>query len=122
MLCKTLWLYNAGISKEIIRTVVISTAQWNLSHRTALFDGIQNSFPPPPPFDYVSLALYWEGEDLYQREHFPQSRGFQCSSNAYRKVLEYGTGYLANKKKLNLKMVRRAKTYSINNLASGTLY
>ena len=119
MLCKTLWLYNAGISKEIMRTVVISTTQWNLSHRTALFDGIQNSFPP------LRLGIFGSllgGGDLYQREHFPQSRGFQCSSNAYRKVLEYGTGYLANNKKLNLKTVRRAKTYSINNLASGTLY
>ena len=106
MLCKTLWLYNAGISKEIMRTVVISTAQWNLSHRTALFDGIQNSFPPPLRLHIFGSLL---GGDLYQREHFPQSRGFQCSSNAYRKVLEYGTGYLANNKKLNLKMVRRAK-------------
>ena len=120
MLCKTLWLYNAGISKEIMRTVVISTAQWNLSHRTALFDGIQNSFPPPP-LDYVSLALYWGGRPV-SKGALSQSRGFQCSSNAYRKVLEYGTGYLANNKKLNLKMVRRAKAYSINNLASGTLY
>ena len=121
MLCKTLWLYNAGISKEIMRTVVISTAQWNFLTEQPYLTGYKIHFPPP--FDYVSLALYWGGGgDLYQREHFPQSREFQCSSNAYRKVLEYGTGYLANNKKLNLKMVRRAKTYSINNLASGTLY
>ena len=73
MLCKTLWLYNAGISKEIMRTVVISTAQWNLSHRTALFDGIQNSFPPPPWTTY--LWLFIEGGDLYQREHFPNPEG-----------------------------------------------
>ena len=122
MLCKTLWLYNAGISKEIMRTVVIAQQQHNGTFLTEqpYLTGYKIHFPPPP-FDYVSLALYWGG-DLYQREHFPQSRGFQCSSNAYRKVLEYGTGYLANNKKLNLKMVRRAKTYSINNLASGTLY
>ena len=76
MLCKTLWLYNAGISKEIMRTVVISTAQWNLSHRTALFDGIQNSFSPPP-FDYVSLlggALYW-GETCIKGSTFPNPEG-----------------------------------------------
>lgn len=74
MLCKTLWLYNAGISKEIMRTVVISTAQWNLSHRTALFDGIQNSFPPPP----LGLRIFGSllgGGDLYQREHFPNPEG-----------------------------------------------
>lgn len=29
-----------------MRTVVISTAQWNLSRRVALFDGKQNSSPP----------------------------------------------------------------------------
>ena len=120
MLCKTLWLYNAGISKEIMRTVVISTAQWNFLTEQPYLTGYKIHFPPPLRLRIFGSLL--GGGDLYQREHFPQSREFQCSSNAYRKVLEYGTGYLANNKKLNLKMVRRAKTYSINNLASGTLY
>lgn len=49
MLYKTLWLYNAGTSKEIVQTVMILKAQCNLSRRTALFDRIQNSFLPLPP-------------------------------------------------------------------------
>ena len=73
MLCKTLWLYNAGISKEIIRTVVISTAQWNLSHRTALFDGIQNSFSPPPSTTY--LWLFIGGETCIKGSTFPNPEG-----------------------------------------------
>ena len=72
MLCKTLWLYNAGISKEIMRTVVISTAQWNLSHRTALFDGIQNSFPPPST---TYLWLFIGGETCIKGSTFPNPEG-----------------------------------------------
>ena len=32
----------------------------------------------------------------------------------------YGTGYLENKKKLKVKMVGKARKYSVNILASGT--
>lgn len=56
-----------------MRTVVISTAQWNLSRRVALFDGKQNSSPPPRLSIFASLL--GGGETCIKGSTLPNPEG-----------------------------------------------
>ena len=75
MLCKTLWLYNAGISKEIMRTVVIAQQQHNGTFLTEqpYLTGYKIHFPPPPSTTY--LWLFIGGETCIKGSTFPNPEG-----------------------------------------------